>query len=155
MSETGSYKSFSSNQLIDQNANAGFFSSVFNLMNAILGAGIVSLPYAISNLGYVLFTVLLLLVAGVAIFSAELLLQVSKTLKSTSYEIIAEKSCGFFGKFYTCLVIYLHTLFAICGFMFMVRYEMPPLIRGIFDIENSFFYSPFPPNPLMGSFAGL
>ena len=29
-----------------------FFTAVFNLMNAILGAGIVGLPYAASNLGY-------------------------------------------------------------------------------------------------------
>ena len=53
---------------------AGFFSSVFNLMNAILGAGIVGLPYSLNNLGYVSFTVALLLVAGIALFAINILL---------------------------------------------------------------------------------
>lgn len=33
----------------------GFFISVFNLMNAILGSGILGLSYAMSQLGVVLF----------------------------------------------------------------------------------------------------
>lgn len=33
----------------------GFFISVFNLMNAILGSGILGLSYAMSQLGIVLF----------------------------------------------------------------------------------------------------
>ncbi len=36
-------------------ATGGFFISVFNLMNAILGSGILGLSYAMAQLGAVLF----------------------------------------------------------------------------------------------------
>ena len=36
-------------------ANASFYISVFNLMNAVPGSGILGLAYAMSQLGIVLF----------------------------------------------------------------------------------------------------
>ena len=117
--------------------NASFFTSVFNLMNAILGAGIVSLPFALSNLGYIFFGILILIVAILALYDISLLLHLCDRLDTTSYERIATLSFGKAGKIYTCLMIFLHTLFAICGFMFMVRYEGPPLIEGIINYEKT------------------
>ena len=49
-----------------------YVSAVFNLMNAILGAGIVGLPFALTNLGYIIFILLLLTVACLAMFSINL-----------------------------------------------------------------------------------
>ena len=114
-----------------------FFTAVFNLMNAILGAGIVGLPYAASNLGYIFFGIMIIIVGLIALYDIDLLLRLCKRLGTTSYEKIAVLSYGNFGKIYTCLVIFLHTLFAMCGFMFMVRYEGPPLIEGIIGYEKT------------------
>ena len=106
-------------------------------MNAILGVGIVGLPYALSNLGYVFFGILIILVALIALYDIDLLLLLCNKLETTSYERIATLSYGNIGKIYTCVMLFLHTLFAICGFMFTVRYEMPPLIEGIIGYEKS------------------
>uniref|UniRef100_A0A8D0H2J0 Solute carrier family 38 member 6 n=1 Tax=Sphenodon punctatus TaxID=8508 RepID=A0A8D0H2J0_SPHPU len=51
-----------------------FGFSVFNLMNAIMGSGILGLSYAMANTGIIGFTALLLIVASLAAYSVYLLL---------------------------------------------------------------------------------
>ena len=58
--------------------NAGFALSVFNLMNAILGSGILGLSYAMAQLGIVLFTLICGGVAVLALYAIILLLRMCK-----------------------------------------------------------------------------
>ena len=116
---------------------ANFVSAVFNLMNAILGAGIVGLPFALSNLGYIIFTLLLLTVAGLALFSINLLLKACDLHKTTSYEKLASLAFGRPGLWYTCTIITLHTMLSMISFMFIVYYEGPTFIRGIMGTESN------------------
>ena len=62
--------------------NAGFALSVFNLMNAILGSGILGLSYAMAQLGIVLFVVICGGVAGLALYAITLLLEMCKITKA-------------------------------------------------------------------------
>ena len=52
--------------------------SVFNLMNAILGSGILGLSYAMAQLGIVLFTLICGGVAVLALYAIILLLRMCK-----------------------------------------------------------------------------
>ena len=106
-------------------------SSIFNVMNAILGAGIVGLPYALSNLGYINFILGLVLVTIFTLFGLNLLFELCDLEGTTSYEILAEKAFGKVGKFYTSFIIYLHTMFCMCGFMIMVFLEGPAVVEGL------------------------
>ncbi|XP_064881801.1 probable sodium-coupled neutral amino acid transporter 6 isoform X1 [Oncorhynchus nerka] len=65
---------------------ASFTSSVFNLMNAIMGSGILGLAYAMANTGIVGFCILLLLVSSLAAYSIHLLLKLCDQTGITSYE---------------------------------------------------------------------
>ena len=49
-------------------------SSSFNLMNAILGSGILGLPYVMNLFGYGLFAIMLSVVAFLALFAVDSLL---------------------------------------------------------------------------------
>ncbi|KAK2527499.1 hypothetical protein Q9966_010277 [Columba livia] len=53
---------------------SSFGFSVFNLMNAIMGSGILGLSYAMANTGIMGFSILLLIVASLASYSVFLLL---------------------------------------------------------------------------------
>lgn len=101
-------------------------------MNAILGSGIVGLPYALLNLGYLGFFIALVLVAGLAMFAIDLLLKICDLEKTTSYEVIAERAFGKIGKMYASIAILVHTMIAMCSFMFIVRYEAPAFLQGLF-----------------------
>ena len=68
--------------------NAGFALSVFNLMNAILGSGILGLSYAMAQLGIVLFTLICGGVAALALYAIILLLRMCKiTGANVSFEV--------------------------------------------------------------------
>ncbi|XP_034019823.1 sodium-coupled neutral amino acid transporter 4-like [Thalassophryne amazonica] len=54
--------------------HTSFGMSVFNLSNAIMGSGILGLSYAMANTGIVLFTILLIAVAILSLYSVHLLL---------------------------------------------------------------------------------
>ncbi|KAJ6658006.1 hypothetical protein lerEdw1_001665 [Lerista edwardsae] len=55
-------------------SGTSFGLSVFNLMNAIMGSGILGLAYAMAKTGIILFSVLLVIVAFFAVYSIFLLL---------------------------------------------------------------------------------
>ena len=57
---------------------AGFFLSVFNLMNAILGSGILGLAYAMAQLGIVMFFLICGGVALLAFYAIVLMLNMCK-----------------------------------------------------------------------------
>uniref|UniRef100_A0A8D3BW54 Solute carrier family 38 member 6 n=1 Tax=Scophthalmus maximus TaxID=52904 RepID=A0A8D3BW54_SCOMX len=65
---------------------ASFTSSVFNLMNAIMGSGILGLAYAMASTGIVGFCILLVLVSSLAAFSVHLLLKLCDQTGINSYE---------------------------------------------------------------------
>ena len=115
----------------------GYVSAVFNLMNAILGSGIVGLPFALANLGYVTFPLALLFVAILALFTINLLLKSCELHKTSSYEALASLAFGKPGLWYTCFVIFMHTMIAMCTYMFIVMYEGPAFVRGIIGQEST------------------
>ena len=57
---------------------AGFFLSVFNLMNAILGSGILGLSYAMAQLGILCFFIICGGVAALAFYAIILMLNMCK-----------------------------------------------------------------------------
>nr|XP_039270027.1 sodium-coupled neutral amino acid transporter 4-like [Styela clava] len=115
---------------------AHFALCVFNLMNAILGSGILGLANAMTNLGYILFTVLLVLVALLAFNSIRLLLDMCDLTGITSYEAIGRQAFGEGGKIVTVLSILTHTLGAMCSFLFIVKYELPEVLRTLTGAEE-------------------
>ncbi|GAA6079892.1 probable sodium-coupled neutral amino acid transporter 6 isoform X1, partial [Tachysurus ichikawai] len=77
---------------------SSFMFSVFNLMNAIMGSGILGLAYAMANTGVVGFSILLLLVSSLAAFSIHLLLTLCDQTGVTSYEGLGERAFNKAGK---------------------------------------------------------
>ncbi|XP_019624471.1 PREDICTED: sodium-coupled neutral amino acid transporter 3-like [Branchiostoma belcheri] len=78
---------------------ASFGMSVFNLMNAILGSGILGLAYAMSESGVVLFTILMMMVAVTASYSIHLLLRMCEISGVNSYEDVGYAALRRPGKF--------------------------------------------------------
>uniref|UniRef100_A0A3B5LKW3 Solute carrier family 38 member 6 n=1 Tax=Xiphophorus couchianus TaxID=32473 RepID=A0A3B5LKW3_9TELE len=77
---------------------ASFASSVFNLMNAIMGSGILGLAFAMASTGIVLFCILLVLVSTLAGYSIHLLLKLcDQTVQNGDKfpELVHLKACHF------------------------------------------------------------
>jgi sodium-coupled neutral amino acid transporter 3 len=100
-------------------------------MNAILGSGILGLAYAVKSLGIVLYIAMLMMVAGLAFYAISLLLDMCELTGFKSYEEIAEKAGGAKGKLVAVCCITIHTLGAMCSFLFICKYELPPVVKMI------------------------
>jgi len=116
--------------------------SVFNVMNAVLGSGILGLANAVANIGVVLFTVFLVGVAVLAYTTITFLLELSQQTDCTSYEKIGKRAFGKVGKLVTACSILVQCVGGACSFLFIVKYNLPGVIRslaGINDCYNAWY----------------
>uniref|UniRef100_A0A8B9Q0E2 Solute carrier family 38 member 4 n=1 Tax=Apteryx owenii TaxID=8824 RepID=A0A8B9Q0E2_APTOW len=116
---------------------ASFGMSSFNLSNAIMGSGILGLSYAMANTGIILFVVLLLSVAVLSLYSVHLLLKISKEGGSLIYEKLGEKAFGWPGKCGVFISVTMQNIGAMSSYLFIIKYELPEVIRAFMKLEES------------------
>ncbi|XP_039616804.1 sodium-coupled neutral amino acid transporter 4 [Polypterus senegalus] len=114
-----------------------FGMSVFNLSNAIMGSGILGLSYAMANTGIVMFVILLLGVAILSLYSVHLLLLTAKEGGSLIYEKLGEKAFGWPGKLAAFGSITMQNIGAMSSYLFIVKYELPEVIRAFLGFEEN------------------
>ncbi|KAG8439734.1 hypothetical protein GDO86_005779 [Hymenochirus boettgeri] len=111
--------------------------SVFNLSNAIMGSGILGLSYAMANTGILLFIFLLFGVAILSLYSVHLLLKTAKEGGSLIYEKLGEKAFGWPGKIAAFISITMQNIGAMSSYLFIVKYELPEVIRTFMRLEEN------------------
>jgi len=74
--------------------DASFLVSTFNLANCAVGAGVLSVPYAVSELGVVLALVVLPAVAAVVVFTLHVLIDAADVYGAVSYQELVSKALG-------------------------------------------------------------
>ncbi|XP_037369992.1 sodium-coupled neutral amino acid transporter 4 [Talpa occidentalis] len=114
-----------------------FGMSSFNLSNAIMGSGILGLSYAMANTGIILFVIMLLAVAILSLYSVHLLLKTSKEGGSLIYEKLGEKAFGWPGKIGAFTSITLQNIGAMSSYLFIIKYELPEVIRAFMGLEEN------------------
>ncbi|XP_072341150.1 sodium-coupled neutral amino acid transporter 4-like [Scyliorhinus torazame] len=115
---------------------ASFGLSAFNLSNAIMGSGILGLSYAVANTGIILFVILLLAVASLSLYSVHLLLKTAKEGGSLVYEKLGERAFGWPGKIAAFGSITMQNIGAMSSYLFIVKYELPEVIRSFMGIDE-------------------
>ncbi|XP_051507316.1 probable sodium-coupled neutral amino acid transporter 6 isoform X2 [Myxocyprinus asiaticus] len=116
---------------------ASFASSAFNLMNAIMGSGILGLSYAMANTGIIGFSILLLVVSSLAAYSVHLLLLLCDKTGISSYEALGEIAFRRPGKILVACTILIQNIGAMSTYMFIFKSELPAAITGFMNTEAS------------------
>lgn len=114
-----------------------FGMSVFNLSNAIVGSGILGLSYAMANTGIALFIILLVFVSIFSLYSVHLLLKTANEGGSLSYEQLGYKAFGMVGKLAASGSITMQNIGAMSSYLFIVKYELPLVIKALMNIEDT------------------
>ncbi|XP_046693797.1 probable sodium-coupled neutral amino acid transporter 6 isoform X2 [Silurus meridionalis] len=117
--------------------SSSFMFSVFNLMNAIMGSGILGLAYAMASTGIVTFSILLLLVSSLAAYSVHLLLTLCDQTGLSSYEGLGERAFSKAGKVLVACTILIQNIGAMATYMFILKMELPPTISSFIKAEHS------------------
>ncbi|XP_074677027.1 solute carrier family 38 member 6 isoform X2 [Strix aluco] len=119
----------------DRGSSFGF--SVFNLMNAIMGSGILGLSYAMANTGIMGFSILLLIVASLAAYSVFLLLSMCIQTAVTSYEDLGLFAFGSTGKVLVATTIIIQNIGAMSSYLLIVKSELPGAVAGFLSGDES------------------
>ncbi|TSN76594.1 Sodium-coupled neutral amino acid transporter 3 [Bagarius yarrelli] len=114
-----------------------FGMSIFNLSNAIMGSGILGLAYAMSNTGIMLFVILIVLIAILSAYSIHLLLKSAGVVGIRAYEQLGYRAFGATGKVIAACVITIHNIGAMSSYLFIVKMELPAVIKGLLDKETN------------------
>ncbi|XP_068005043.1 solute carrier family 38 member 6 isoform X1 [Melanerpes formicivorus] len=119
------------------NRGSSFGVSVFNLMNAIMGSGILGLSYAMANTGILGFSILLLIVASLASYSVFLLLNMCTQTAVTTYEDIGLFAFGSTGKVLVAATIITQNIGAMSSYLLIVKSELPGAVAGFLSGDES------------------
>uniref|UniRef100_A0A8I6GD60 Solute carrier family 38, member 6 n=1 Tax=Rattus norvegicus TaxID=10116 RepID=A0A8I6GD60_RAT len=112
-------------------SGASFGLSVFNVMNAIMGSGILGLAYVMANTGILGFSFLLLLVALLASYSVHLLLAMCIHTAVTSYEDLGLFAFGLPGK---VISLSPHSM---SSYLLIIKTELPAAISEVLPSDHS------------------
>ncbi|XP_030247263.1 putative sodium-coupled neutral amino acid transporter 6 [Sparus aurata] len=116
---------------------ASFVSSVFNLMNAIMGSGILGLAYAMASTGIIGFCVLLTAVSSLAAYSIHLLLKLCDQTGINSYEDLGGKALQKPGKVLVGIVIIIQNIGAMASYLFILKSELPAAINSFLNADST------------------
>ncbi|XP_053331174.1 probable sodium-coupled neutral amino acid transporter 6 isoform X2 [Spea bombifrons] len=117
-------------------SGTSFGLSVFNLMNAIMGSGILGLSYAMASTGVIGFSILLLAVALLAAFSIHLLLRMCIQTAVSSYEDLGLSAFGSPGKVLVACTILIQNLGAMSSYLFIIKSELPAAVAGFLSGDH-------------------
>ncbi|KAJ6586937.1 amino acid transporter [Mycena vulgaris] len=113
-------------------AGGGLFDSIANMANSILGAGIIGLPYAISQAGFFTGLFLLVVLCGVTDWTIRLIVVNAKMSGTHSYIDIMNHCFGSSGRAAVSFFQFAFAFGGMCAFGIIIGDTIPHVIRSIF-----------------------
>ncbi|KAJ7084400.1 amino acid transporter [Mycena belliarum] len=113
-------------------AGGGLFDSIANMANSILGAGIIGLPYAISQAGFFTGLLLLVVLCGVTDWTIRLIVINAKMSGTHSYIDIMDHCFGSSGRAAVSFFQFAFAFGGMCAFGIIIGDTIPHVIRSMF-----------------------
>ncbi|KAJ7770231.1 amino acid transporter [Mycena maculata] len=113
-------------------AGGGLFDSIANMANSILGAGIIGLPYALSQAGFFTGLFLLVILCGVTDWTIRLIVINAKLSGTHSYIDIMTHCFGSSGRAAVSFFQFAFAFGGMCAFGIIIGDTIPHVIRSIF-----------------------
>eukprot|EP00538_Stauroneis_constricta_P006392 CAMPEP_0119548570 /NCGR_PEP_ID=MMETSP1352-20130426/2457_1 /TAXON_ID=265584 /ORGANISM="Stauroneis constricta, Strain CCMP1120" /LENGTH=724 /DNA_ID=CAMNT_0007593879 /DNA_START=287 /DNA_END=2461 /DNA_ORIENTATION=+ len=105
-----------------------------NLINAIVGSGIVGLPYAIQQAGFCAGVILVILCAILTDKSLRLLIETAKHAQVPTYERVSEAAFGRYGFLFVAINMFIMAYGAMLSYLMIVK-DTFSLVLGV-DMDN-------------------
>ncbi|KAJ7170541.1 amino acid transporter [Mycena crocata] len=113
-------------------AGGGLFDSIANMANSILGAGIIGLPYAVSQAGFFMGIILLVVLSGVTDWTIRLIVINAKMSGAHSYLDIMNHCFGSSGRAAVSAFQFAFAFGGMCAFGIIIGDTIPHVIRSVF-----------------------
>jgi hypothetical protein len=122
---------------------SGILGASFNVINSIVGAGMIGVPAALREAGFVTGVFLLVLVALVTDFTLYILVATGVSINRLSYQEAVKKALGVVGLVLVTIAQFFFPFFAMIGYIVIVGDTITRVISGAFLAFNT-----DPPSPI-------
>ncbi|ORZ36283.1 transmembrane amino acid transporter protein-domain-containing protein [Catenaria anguillulae PL171] len=119
--------------LDDNAAKSSVVGATLNFTNSIIGAGIIGLPYAFKEAGFVLGVVLLVVLAFLVAWTVVLLVKCGKMVSKTSYQDLVNAAFNGRGQF---LITFFHHV----RVPVIIGDSLPPVLKALFGVTDDPWY---------------
>lgn len=114
-------------------------SATFNLVNNIIGGGVLALPFALRSSGMIVGSVLLTTVGLLCVYSCYLLLEASKYVEEKSYTGLARAVGGKGGAIFADLCNFMFLFGALTGYMIVIGDVLLPFTEWLGPLHHRWF----------------
>lgn len=129
---------------------SGFIAGVVNVMNLMIGGGIIAMAFSASNLGYIQYSIASLIVSLLSLYTVDLLVKSCVKTNLKSYEDLAEESIIKFwpklkpytiGRKIVGLCLFITSLACVLAYGFVIKSQLPEIIKTVLNLSDSKCYS--------------
>eukprot|EP01084_Bolivina_argentea_P202287 345662_1 len=125
---------------LDNKNPAGIASSVFNLGNTAVGAGILAFPWAISQIGYSSAIILIIIFGLMTTFTLNTQMIVNKVIRpNSSYKTVSDVIWPPL-KYFVDFIVALSTFGVCIAYLIIVGDYLPDVVRHFSQTENNVLY---------------
>lgn len=108
----------------------------FNLINGIVGAGIVGIPFAVKEAGLLSGIFMIIMCAVLTVKSLRLLIETAKHIDVQSYETLLEAAFGKFGFYFISIAMLCNAYGAMVSYLMIVKETLPSLLG--YGVEDEY-----------------
>jgi hypothetical protein len=127
---------------------SGILGASFNVINSIVGAGMIGVPAALREAGFVTGVFLLVLVALVTDFTLYILVATGVSINRLSYQEAVKKALGVVGLVLVTIAQFFFPFFAMIGYIVIVGDTITRVISGACESAFPHNLYHFPPPPI-------
>lgn len=113
---------------VDETPKSSVPGAAFNLINAIVGAGIVGMPFAINQCSLIWGVLMIIFFAILTVKSLRLLIETAKHVDVSTYERLAEASFGRLGFNFISIAMFIMAYGAMVGYMIVIKTNLSFLL---------------------------
>lgn len=118
------------------------YAAVFNIVNSVIGSGIIGLPYSMKQAGFPLGILLLFWVSYITDFSLVLLIKGAALSGTDSYQSLVNKTFGFPGYLLLSVLQFLYPFIAMISYNIITGDTLSKVFQRIPGVDpGSFFIS--------------
>mmetsp|Transcript_22804 Transcript_22804/g.44822 ORF Transcript_22804/g.44822 Transcript_22804/m.44822 type:complete len:519 (-) Transcript_22804:269-1825(-) len=116
--------------------NSGKLGACFNFVNSIVGAGVIGLPFAVAECGFIMGFILLFLVGYFTFYSVRTLVELGVLVERRSYEGLCRHCFGTVGFMVVSLFMTIFAFGAMCAYLVIVGDTIPVVLDHLFDVQT-------------------
>eukprot|EP00929_Paragymnodinium_shiwhaense_P071413 TRINITY_DN36304_c0_g7_i1.p1 TRINITY_DN36304_c0_g7~~TRINITY_DN36304_c0_g7_i1.p1 ORF type:complete len:682 (-),score=90.11 TRINITY_DN36304_c0_g7_i1:143-2110(-) len=126
----------------DSSRNVSTPSAMFSLVATMVGGGVLSLPYAMSQCGLVFGTITLLISAAASTWTLDMLVDCARCTGRDTFELIGHAAFGEFGRKVTIMLVFVICWLALVAYSVLLADLLVPIVQLVFGEAALAGFSP-------------